>query len=143
MVLSGSLPPGVPDDLGRQLAVRLAAKGAKLVVDTSGAALQALAETPASAAARPALLRFDHGEACDLAGERLNGPVGTGRFAAQLRDRGVAEAVIIACGADGSVLATPEGVTHCKAARVPVVSKIGAGDSFVAAAVLALAVVRG
>lgn len=73
-----------------------------------------------------------------MAGERLNGPMGTGRFAAELLARGVADAVIIACGSDGSVLASSEGVTHCKAARVPVVSKIGAGDSFVAAAVLAL-----
>lgn len=139
VVLSGSQPPGVPDDLPLKLAERLAEKGAKLVLDTSGSALHAIAEA-AKPTAIPELLRFDHVEACDLAGEKLNGPSGSGPFAASLVARGVAKSVIIACGGDGSVLAGADGVTtFCKAARVPVVSKVGAGDSFVAAAVLALA----
>lgn len=138
VVLSGSQPPGVADDFGHDLAARLRGPGAHLVVDTSGEALRALAEVERPNAV-PDLLRFDQVEASDLAGERLNTPNLCGGFAAKLVARGVAPAVIIACGADGSVLATPDKVLHCKAPRVPVVSKIGAGDSFVGASVLALA----
>ena len=137
VVLSGSQPPGVPDDYPVQLAAALAARGARLVVDTSGAPLAAVARP--GAAAVPALLRFDGEEAVELAGRRLNGVAGAGEFAAHLVAAGVARLVIIACGAEGSVLATPEAVHFARAAKVPVVSKIGAGDSFVAAAVLALA----
>ncbi|WP_171060704.1 1-phosphofructokinase family hexose kinase [Poseidonocella sp. HB161398] len=138
IVLSGSQPPGVPDSFPLDLAAALAPGGARLAVDTSGPALRHVAMAE-GAPAVPALLRFDNLEACELAGEKLPGVQGAGKFAASLVARGVAEAVIIACGADGSVLATREAVTHCRAARVPVVSKIGAGDSFVAAAVLSLA----
>ncbi|WP_253949142.1 1-phosphofructokinase family hexose kinase [Mangrovicoccus sp. HB161399] len=138
LVLSGSQPPGVPDRFPLDLAAALAPGGAKLVVDTSGPALREIAGA-ADGGPVPALLRFDNQEASELAGARLNGVQGAGSFAADLVARGVAGAVIIACGADGSVLATPGEVIYCKAARVPVVSKIGAGDSFVAAAVLELA----
>lgn len=138
VVLSGSQPPGVPDRLPLDLAARLSPVGARLVVDTSGPALRMVAEST-DPATMPALLRFDQAEAVDLAGEKLNGANGSGAFAASLVAKGVAEAVIVACGSDGSVLATSDGVTHCKPPRVPVVSKIGAGDSFVAAAVLTLA----
>ena len=61
------------------------------------------------------------------------------RVAEELIRDGAAQIVIIARGADGSVLAT-QGARHfCRAAEVPVKSKTGAGDSFLAAFTLALA----
>ena len=47
--------------------------------------------------------------------------------------------MVVARGADGSILATADRRCHAAAAEVPVVSKIGAGDSFLGAFVRALA----
>ena len=52
---------------------------------------------------------------------------------------GVAEVVLVARGGDGNVLASAEGVWHAEALRVPIVSRVGAGDSFVAGFTLARA----
>ncbi len=47
--------------------------------------------------------------------------------------------IIVARGADGSVLASKDGAWHAVNPPGPVVSKVGAGDSFVGAFTLALA----
>ena len=135
VVLSGSLPPGLPADLPARLASRLKVRGAGLILDTSGAPLEA-ARRPA----QPALiLRMDDVEAEALARRPLPGRIDSADFAQSLVRGGAAEIVIIARGPDGSVLATDEARHFCRAARVPVVSKTGAGDSFLAAFTLALA----
>jgi 6-phosphofructokinase 2 len=135
VVLSGSMPPGLPDDLPARLSARLTVKGARLVLDTSGA--------PLAAARRPAhpalILRMDEVEAEALAKRALPHRADTADFAQSLAREGAAEIVIIARGAEGSVLATRTARHFCRAAKVPVVSKTGAGDSFLAAFTLAIA----
>lgn len=135
VVLSGSLPPGLPDDLPARLTRSLDRKAARLVLDTSGTTL-----TRAAAPARPAhVLRMDEAEAEALAGGHLKTRGDSADFAEALVRRGAARIVIIARGADGSVLASEDERWFAKAAEVPVKSKVGAGDSFVAAFTLALA----
>lgn len=135
VVLSGSLPPGLSHDLPARLASRLVARGARIVLDTSGETLVA--------AKRPVhpvhILRMDEVEAEALAGRSLPQRADTAGFAQSLVEAGAAEIVIIARGADGSVLATASERLFCRAAKVRVVSKTGAGDSFLAAFTLALA----
>ena len=135
VVLSGSNPPGVPEGFAQMLTVRLKDSSARLVVDTSGEALRTIAgsSTPVD------VLRMDSHEAAGLAGRPLPSRADSAAFAAGLVKDGAARAVIVARGADGSVIAHPDGVWHAEAARVPVVSKVGAGDSFVAGFVLAMA----
>ena len=135
VVLSGSNPPGVPAGFGQMLAVRLKDSGARLVIDTSGEALQAIAgsSTPVD------VLRMDSFEAEDLAGRALPLRSDSAAFAAGLVRDGAARQVIVARGRDGSVIAGPEGAFHAEAADVPVISKVGAGDSFVAGFTLATA----
>jgi 6-phosphofructokinase 2 len=53
--------------------------------------------------------------------------------------RGVAKKVVVARGADGSVLADATRRLFAKAPKVTVNSKVGAGDSFVGGYILALA----
>lgn len=134
VVISGSLPPGVAPDFLRQ-AVAEVAPIAAVLIDTSGAPLADLAAAPV-----PGLttLRMDSDEAEDLAGGPLPERSHTADFAAGLVARGVAESVVVARGADGSVLATRHGRWHSAPPRVAVVSPVGAGDSFVAAHVLAI-----
>ncbi|NKX46215.1 1-phosphofructokinase family hexose kinase [Roseicyclus persicicus] len=135
VVLSGSLPPGMAPDALCDLARALAGQGARVVADTSGEGLTALAEGRAGLAA----LRMNREEAEALAGHPLPGPADSAAFAAGLVARGAAGVVIVARGAEGSVLAAAEGCWTAPVADVPVVSRTGAGDSFVAAAVMALA----
>ncbi len=135
VVLSGSQPPGLPDDFMLQVTARLAGK-ARLIADTSGAPLARVAATPGLGLA---MLRMDEEEAGSLAGHPLTSRAESAAFATTLVDAGVAAMVVLARGSDGSVLVTPSGRWFCAAAQVPVVSKVGAGDSFMAGFVLALA----
>lgn len=134
VVLSGSQPPGLDAEFPQMLAARLGP--ARLVVDTSGAALVRLIARPDTPVL---LLRLDQAEAEAQAGRTLPGATDTAQFAAELRARGVAEMVAIARGGDGNTLATQDGLFHCRPPQVPVQSKIGAGDSFTGAFTLALA----
>ncbi len=139
-VLSGSQPPGVPEDFPLTLAADLARAGARLVVDTSGPPLRRLA---AAGETGIAVLRIDEAEAEDLAGRPLPDRAASLAFAAELVARGTARAVVLARGAEGSVLAAPGAALAAAPPKVPVVSKVGAGDSFAGAFVLALAQGRG
>jgi 6-phosphofructokinase 2 len=133
-VISGSQPPGVPVDFPARLATAL--PGMRVVLDTSGAALEQALAHPVPGLA---VLRMDSEEAEALAGLALDSRTATADFAQGLVRAGVAPQVIVARGADGSVLAEAGRRLFCPAAKVKVVSKVGAGDSFVAGFVLALA----
>lgn len=138
LVISGSNPPGVSPDFAVALARRLAGRETRMFVDTSG---QALAAVAAARDAPIAVLRMDDAEAEGLAGRPLPTRKDTADFASGLVEAGAAQAVIVARGADGNIVACPDGRWHAEAPRVPVISKVGAGDSFVAG--YALAVARG
>lgn len=136
VVLSGSNPPGVPDDFPARLRREIANTGARLIVDTSTKALHLLANTPTDP---PYLLRMDKREAEGLAGRSLETIADLAEFAATLVARGVAQVIVMALGPKGSVLVTKDQNWHAASADVPVLSKVGAGDSFVGALTLALA----
>lgn len=134
LVLSGSLPPGIAPETQVAMVRALTGQGVRVVADTSGAALAALA----SARTLMAVLRMDQVESEALAGRALPDLFDSADFAADLVRSGAARTVILARGAEGSVLAAETGRWFAPAADVPVVSRTGAGDSFVAGAVLAL-----
>jgi 6-phosphofructokinase 2 len=133
-VISGSQPPGVPKNFPALLAAAMA--GMRVVLDTSGAALVEAVTNPL-----PGLevLRMDDDEAAQLAGHPLDSRSDTADFAQSLVRRGIARKVIVARGADGSVLAGAEERLFCKAPKVKLRSRVGAGDSFVGGYVLGLA----
>lgn len=136
VVLSGSQPPGVAKDFPTILAEHVAGRGARLIVDTSGPALFHLAERPHDSLF---VLRMDGEEGEELAGRALPTREDTAAFAQELIANGVARIVIVARGADGSVMASADGAWHAVSPPVPVVSTVGAGDSFVGGFTLALA----
>ncbi|MCL4189619.1 MAG: hexose kinase [Rhodobacteraceae bacterium] len=135
VVLSGSQPPGVPEDFAVTLAADLGRRGARLVVDTSGAPLARLAAGPTAVE----VLRLDAAEAEELAGRPLPDRAASLALAAFLVGRGVARMAVLARGAEGSVLAAAGLQVAAVPPPVPEVSKVGAGDSFTAAFVLSLA----
>ncbi|MGH1412564.1 MAG: 1-phosphofructokinase family hexose kinase [Pelagimonas sp.] len=135
VVLSGSMPPGAKPGFIPQTCARLGARR-QLVVDTSGAHLEAQANGPQPA---PAVLRMDSHEAETLSGRTLATQEESARYAQELRQRGAGKLVIIARGKDGSVMADADGLWHVNASNETVVSAIGAGDSFVGGFVMGLA----
>lgn len=132
VVASGSLPPGVPVDFYAQLARLCRERGAKLVLDAAGPALAA------ALAEGVYLVKPNLRELSELLGEPLESPAAWRAAAKGLVDRGVAEVVALTLGHLGAMLVTREGIWCAEPLAVPVVSAVGAGDSFVGGMVWAL-----
>jgi len=131
LVLSGSLPPGVPEDFYAQLA-RRAPPGTRVVVDTSGEALRALR------GAGVFLLKPNLRELRELSGEELESDRSIGRAAQKLIDERTTEAVLVSMGARGARIISRDHDVHLAAPPVVPVSRVGAGDSTVGGLLYAL-----
>ena len=136
VVLSGSQPPGMRAEFPQWLAATLGP--GRLVIDTSGDALNRLVTAP-DPGAMPMALRMDQSESEALAGGPLADTDASLRLAADMVARGVARVVVLARGGEGSVLAARDLWLACRPPRVEVRSKVGAGDSFTGGFALELA----
>jgi len=135
VVASGSLPPGIADDFYIGLNTELKRKNARMVLDTSEETLL----TSVKSAVRPyAVLRMDRLEAEGLAGHAFATPTDMVDFAQSLVHKNIAEVIVMARGADGSVFASKNERFHVHPPKTPVLSAVGAGDSLVGAFTLAL-----
>jgi 6-phosphofructokinase 2 len=135
VVYSGSIAPGLPHDFVGQIQSAISDQGTRLVVDTSAAALAQLLARPEGVF----VLRLDLSEAEAAAQHPLTTIESCRQFALSLVEKGVAEIVVLGRGADGSVLVSKDIQIHAWGPKVPVRSKIGAGDTFVGAFTLGLA----
>jgi 6-phosphofructokinase 2 len=133
MVASGSLPRGVPADFYVRCADLARRQGRHFVLDTSGPALQA------ALGHGLALIKPSRGEFETMVGRPLGTPRALNEAALEVVRNGGAGMVVVSLGHQGALLATPEGVTRLPALDVPVRGAVGAGDSFLAGMVLALA----
>jgi 6-phosphofructokinase 2 len=134
VVKSGSNPPGMPDDFFMDLNREITAAGGRLVLDTSGPALA----RAGAGGANLYTLRMDLAEARELSGRDLVRIEDVADFARELRRNGAAEIVLIAAGAQGTVIDCDDWTGLTRPPVVVPLSKVGAGDSFVAAFCLAL-----
>ncbi len=133
VVASGSLARGMPVDAYAQIARLVRARGARLVLDTSGAALHwALKE--GAWLIKPSRRELEH-----LLGRKARGPGAEEDLAREVVASGRVEIVALTLGAEGAVLATRERVVRLASPKVETRSAVGAGDSFVGAMVWALA----
>jgi 1-phosphofructokinase len=124
-VLSGSLPPGVPDDVYASLTSLFAEHGVRVAVDTSGAALLAAVD------AGPDLVKPNRQELATAVGTPLNSLDDVVAAAEKLRSRGV-KAVLASLGSDGAVLVEADGAVFGTAEAIDPVSTVGAGDALLA-----------
>ena len=124
-VLSGSLPPGVPDDVYASLTALFAEHGVRVAVDTSGAALLAAVD------AGPDLVKPNRQELAAAVGTPLNSLDDVVAAAEKLRSRGV-KAVVASLGSDGAVLVDESGAVFGTADAIDPVSTVGAGDALLA-----------
>lgn len=132
LVVSGSLPPGVPDDFYARVARMAGAMGAHLVVDTSGPALAAVL------AQGVYLVKPSLRELCDLTGQALDSDAQRLTAARQIIQAGQAQIVALSLGEDGALLVSAQQAWRAQALKVKVASTIGAGDSFVSGLVWSL-----
>lgn len=134
VVLSGSVPPGVPKDIYRKLCTIARNAGAYVILDCDGEALKAGME------AIPDLIKPNREEFEQIDGKKLEGSGDT------LRENAAREAlrfhltnhssVLLTLGEDGSVYAGPEGCFLCEARKAEIKTFKGAGDSFLASFIL-------
>lgn len=138
VVLSGSLPPGMPERWYSDMVAALRPYGCKVAVDTSDAPLAALAAGLQHAA--PDLIKPNSEELAGLAGvtaESLESALARGDAAPvvgaalELLDRGVG-AVLATLGAAGAVLVDADGAWLASPPPITPRSTVGAGDSSLA-----------
>lgn len=134
VIIGGSVPPGLPATVYRDVVAELAARGIRSVVDASGAAL---AEVLAAA---PALVKPNVEELTELLGRAPRDAREIVMAAREVRARG-ATAVVVSMGADGAIGVDATGAYRALAPRIDARSTVGSGDSMVAG--LAIAVAEG
>lgn len=132
VVASGSLPKGVPVDIYARMAKLAAGRGARFVLDSSGAGLRATLEHAQLFLVKPSI-----GELEEFAGRKLD-EAGVRQEACAIVARGAAQMVAVTMGADGALLASAQGVSRIPGLKVATCSALGAGDSFLGAMVWAL-----
>ena len=125
VVLSGSLPPGLPPDSYAGLAARAAAAGVPVVLDAEGPALRH------GAAGGPAIAKPNLAELAAAVGRPLAGLGAAAAAAAELRDAGAA-AVVVSLGGDGLLAVTGEGTWRAAPPGPVAGNPTGAGDAVVA-----------
>ena len=133
LVASGSLPRGVSSGAYAEFAALAAARGARFVLDTSGPPL-----AEAVAAGGIHLLKPSQGELAALVGRPLDSLAEQEAAACDLVAGGVG-IVALTMGHHGALLAHAGGTLLLRPPAVEARSTTGAGDSFLAAMVLALA----
>jgi 6-phosphofructokinase 2 len=132
IVASGSLPPGAPIDTYARMAAIARKNGSRFVLDTSGPALAASLDGEPVFLVKPSLSEMEA-----LIGATLE-KADAEAAALELVAKGRARYVAVTLGADGAILAGPDGAIRLASPKVEVRSAVGSGDSFVGAFVWAL-----
>jgi tagatose 6-phosphate kinase len=140
VVLSGSLPPGLPAGSYGTLIAAAAAAGVPAVLDADGAALAR------GAAAGPAIVKPNLAELEALSGRPLSTAAGADRpavaaAAGELRAAG-AHAVVASLGAEGLLAVTGEGCWAARPGGAVAGNATGAGDAVTAGLALGLVLGR-
>ncbi len=133
IVLSGSLPPGLNNEAYGELAKHANARGITVFVDTSG---EPLCKTFEYA---PALVKPNRRELGLLVDKELcsiEEVLGASREVLAMGPK----AVVVSLGEQGALAVNADGAWHAKAPSVKTVSKVGAGDSMMAALVRSLSI---
>jgi len=133
VVAGGSLPPGVPPDFYAQIARVGKDRDAKVIIDVSGEALEAALQEGVF------LIKPNVREFRGLVGEEIKEESQIKAEAQKMVKSGRCEVLVISPGAAGALVVSEEFAEHILPPTVPIVSKVGAGDSMVAGIALSLA----
>lgn len=130
-VLAGSLPPGIDPAFYHELIHELKARGARVILDTSGEPLE-----PALAA-KPFLFKPNIDELEALLGTTLPDESAIVAAARELVSRGIGM-VVVSMGKKGACFVTADEAVIARSPDVEVQSTVGAGDAMVAGLVTGL-----
>lgn len=124
-VLTGSPPLNITYNIYNILCARLKNAGIKCLVDADGALLASAVKS------KPYIIKPNIHELERLVKRKLASNFEIASAAADIYNSGI-EYVFISLGHKGAMLASKEGIFYGSAPEVPVVSRVGAGDSMVA-----------
>jgi 1-phosphofructokinase len=135
-VLSGSLPAGAPETAWAAMIARLDRRGARVLLDTSGAPLARALAAPAGEL--PFAIKPNRLELEAWAGVALPDAAALVATARRLIGRGVA-LVAVSLGEDGAVFVTADEALVARLPPIRTLSTVGAGDAMVAGLATGLA----
>jgi 1-phosphofructokinase family hexose kinase len=126
VTLSGSAPPGVPDDFHARV-IRMGHEvGVKVVLDSSSRLLRHGVE------ATPWMVKPNRAELTDIFGWEPTGIADALQMARRLHEKGI-EIVVVTLGKRGAIWVSSEGAWFAQPPEVEFVSAVGSGDSMLAA----------
>ena len=125
VVISGSMPGGVPEDFYCELIRRCRTARVPVLVDTSGARLVSAVK------AIPSFIKPNEDEIVQLTGRSFSGQNEAVSALKVLRDTGISR-VVLSMGADGALLACEDGLFHGRPPKITPRNTVGCGDSMVA-----------
>lgn len=131
IVASGSLPRGIPEDFYARIGDMARRLGKRLILDTSGPALQ-------HAGTGIYLLKPSLGELEGLTGHPIRGEREEEQAARDLIAQGRCEIALVSLGARGALLASKQAVERLPALQVTSKTAVGAGDSMLAGILVGL-----
>lgn len=126
LVLAGSVPASLPDDLYSKILEELSGKNINIVVDTTGNQLINVLKY------KPFLIKPNHHELGEIFGQEMDTTEKITEYAKKLQEMGAVN-VLVSRGGDGAVLVDGNGTFHPAAAvEGTLVNSVGCGDSMVA-----------
>ena len=126
IIISGSVPNTMPDDIYERMLERLQGRDVRIVVDATKKLLVNALKY------RPFLIKPNRQEISEIFGVEVKTEADTERYARELQKLG-AQNVLVSLGGEGAMLIDADGVKH-KEGTLPgrVVNTVGSGDSMVA-----------
>ncbi|MDE8654258.1 1-phosphofructokinase family hexose kinase [Novosphingobium album (ex Liu et al. 2023)] len=135
LVLSGSLPPGMPGDFYGRVVALMRRRGIPVVLDSSGPGLNGGLGEGGVFLVKPSI-----GELRQFTGLGLTDPDEIADAAMAIVQSGQAAHVAVTMGHDGALLANSAGQYFLPAAPIEARSAVGAGDSFLSAMLFAITI---
>lgn len=126
LILAGSIPSALPDNIYEKILQRLNGRGINFVVDATGDLLKNVLKY------KPFLVKPNHHELGEIFGVEINTLEDIELYGNKLRQMGTKN-VLVSRGSEGAVLIDEYGAVHT-IGNVPgkIVSSVGCGDSMVA-----------
>lgn len=126
LVLAGSIPASLPDDIYEQIAKNIQSKGVRLVVDATGDLLLNTLKY------KPFLIKPNKQELEEIVGKEIKTEDNLISAADFLKQKG-AENLLVSLGEDGAILLAADGKVYSQPAfKVSTVNTVGSGDSMIA-----------
>ena len=126
LILSGSIPKTLPEDIYEKVIVRQQGKNVRIVVDATKNLLKETLEY------HPFLIKPNHHELGELFGVTISNPEEALSYAEKLQQMGAVN-VLVSMAGEGAVLVAADGsVSAAPAPKGTLVNGVGAGDSMVA-----------